>query len=56
MSRVKVISAIVFVYQLFLILPMKMFKKKGTERKQTSICQEEKKFSVEMKRSADRSS
>lgn len=55
MSKVKVISAIVFVYQLFLILLMKVFKKKGTERKETSICQGEK-FPVKMKRSADRNS
>lgn len=54
MSRLKVISAVVFVYQLFLILQMKMFKKKGTEGKETSVCWKEKKISEQMKGSVDR--
>lgn len=43
-----------FVYQLVLILLMKMLKKRGTERKETSICWEEKKISVYIKRLVDR--
>lgn len=41
-------------YPLFLILIMKMFKKKGTERKEFLVWGEEKKFSVKNKVLADK--